>query len=135
MNSINQSGRIEIHQVPDIGIHKSHVRMQLRAMHVHHFVDALDLEDDAVFNEKVQTVSALEVHTLVMDWNRHLLAKPYFTAKQLVRQTASVRGLQQSWSQGAVHLNGAGDDPMHERSCERRLRVQRRALLPARRRV
>ena len=109
--------------------------MQLRAMHVHHCVDALDFEADAVFHETVQTVSALEVHTLVMDWNRHLLAKPYFTATQLGRQTASVRGLQQSWSQGAVHLNGAGDDPMHERSCERRLRVQRRSLLPARRRV
>ncbi len=55
---------------------------------------ALDLDDDTIFDDQIESIPALKAHSLVHDWYGHLLSKTNATTKQFIGEAALIYRLE-----------------------------------------
>jgi hypothetical protein len=73
------------------------------------FFNCFDLDDDAVFNQKVDSVSAVDGDALIEDGQADLALKTQSIGGELVLQAGTVRTLKKAGTKVSVNLDGRLD--------------------------
>ena len=71
----------------------------------HQTLDGFDLDDQLARDDQIHPVPAVKPHLLVEDWQSHLPIVGNACGTKFETQALLVRGLEQPWSQSAMHLN------------------------------
>ena len=75
----------------------------------------LELENDSIFDDNVEPVSAIQAHLLVGDRERHLTLEADLGVLQLVTQAFFIGGFQQARAKLAMNFDCKADDPLRQR--------------------
>src|SRR5688500_9289853 len=70
----------------------------------------LELDEDAVTNDDVESVTTIHAHALVLDWKRSLALEREPTVRKLGAHARLICRLQQSWTKRAMDLDQRADD-------------------------
>jgi len=89
-----QQSDIEVDQQPGLQAGQLHVGQQLRLVDTLDLIDALQLDDQHVLHEDVDTVAAVEPNALVLNWLWMLKPELDAVQLQLVRQALLVGRLE-----------------------------------------
>ena len=73
-------------------------------------LDGLELDDYGVFDEKVDSISSVELHPLIHNRQLDLCADYQSTPAKLERQTRLVRALQKTGPKMPMHFDRGVDD-------------------------
>ena len=111
----SQRRSIEVHEKPRWAAGQFQIRDDLGEMDGMYPFDGFQLHHETVVDEQIQLQLRVDSSPLVVDRDspRGLDTKP--GAFDLDNQTLSVHRFQQSWSEGAVHLDRAANDPLCQR--------------------
>ena len=96
--------------------------------------EGLDLDDDRVLHQQVDSVSMFQPDRPIKEWKRPLSIHLQPLLRQLEGQASFVRGFQQPRSEPSMNLDGAANDlACNPVDCARELhrRLNRRASPPA----
>ena len=73
-------------------------------------LDCFQLDDNAVFDQQVQLELGADTLAFVFEMDVPFALELKVLPPDFKDQAFSVQGLQQSWSEGSVHFNGAAND-------------------------
>ena len=131
-DAIFQFCHVEIHQQSDLHPRQFHVGQQLSFVNAFDSLDALQFDDELVFDENVNSVSTIDLNVFVLYRQRMLELKRHSLATQLMRQTLFVGRFQQSRPKVPMYFDGTTDDTIRKliELHLRALRVLRGWLFP-----
>src|SRR5580704_570783 len=101
---------VEVDEQADGQIRQAQVGHHLRFVNWRQAFDRLELEQDLLLYNEVDTVAAIAEHSLVADRNGSLTLETHLAERQLSAQASLVRRLQEPRAQRSVHFDDAADD-------------------------
>jgi len=87
---------VEVNQKTDMSPTEFEIRQNLRDMEREHFLNRLELDDDAIFDKKIDSVTSLEVNRLVDNRQPNLMFECETIDGHLVVEASSVGALQKA---------------------------------------
>ena len=102
---MSQVWNIEVDQQSHRTCAELEIRQNLRQVNRQQFFNCLNLDDDAVFNQKVDAVSAFDGDTLIEDRQTDLAFKTQSISGELVLQARTVRTLKKAGAKGSMNLD------------------------------
>ena len=115
-NSIaSEPGDVEIHEQPDMAPGESQIRQQLREVYALQFLDRLDLHDDSVLDQKIQSISVVQQLRLVSERQQLLPFDPEATLQEFQGEAALVRSFEHSRPELSMHLDCGPDDRLRKK--------------------
>jgi hypothetical protein len=100
---------VEVDDQPDATSGEFQVRDHLRRVNWSKTFDGLDLDNDAILDEKIQLIAALNPYRSVHQGHGHLSRECDPALKQLVFETCLVRRLEQAWAKHAMYFDCGTD--------------------------
>ncbi len=73
-------------------------------------LDTLEFQNDFIANKEIQTITAIQMNALVMDWQRMLNFELDLVQLQLVGQALLICRFEQSWPQITMDFNSTTND-------------------------
>jgi hypothetical protein len=113
-NPATQGGRVEVDEQPDVQARQLQVRQHLRLMDRQKVIDGLELQHELLFDNDVESVTAIEHDPLVDHRQRPLPRKAQACERQLVAQAFFIGGLQEPRTEVAVDLDARAEDPLRQ---------------------
>jgi hypothetical protein len=111
-------GNVEIDQETDLATTQLQIRKQLGSVERQQFFNCLDLDNDAVFDKKVDAISGLEVDSLINDRQPDLVFEMHAVDSELIVKTRLIGAFEQSCTQRGVHLHRRGENSFGDRFME-----------------
>jgi len=87
-----------------------HVGQNLRAMNGKECFDALDLEQQVIFDHDIQTIPAVEADALVLDREGYFGGDPERRGDEFMNKALLIDGLEEAWPQLTMNRNGTTQD-------------------------
>jgi hypothetical protein len=106
---------VEVEEQAQPALRQTEIGEYLEVMDGLQPLHGLELHDDKIINQQIETEAEVEGNALVSDWDRNLVPDFEASQPQLVDQARLIDGLQQSWPQVTMHLNGRSDDLVRQR--------------------
>jgi hypothetical protein len=103
-------GNVEVDEEPDFRATEFQVRQDLRFVDRQQLGDGLHFDDDAAFDEEIDSVACVNRHFIVDDRKQCLGFDGEPGVLKLVCQTHPVGPLQKTWTQTGVHAIGESQD-------------------------
>jgi hypothetical protein len=100
----------EIYEETDLQIGEAEIREELFAMHRSKFLDGLDLDDDAILDKEIHTECIREEDAVILEAEDLLPFDFESASSEHAREDSFVNRLQESRSEGSMHLNRRIDD-------------------------
>ena len=76
--------------------------------------DALQLDDELVFDNQVDTIDTIQPQTAVCEGQGHLSAELETVARQLLFEAVSVRMFKESGTERTMDGDGVSDNRLHQ---------------------
>ena len=107
---MRQHARVEVDEEADLDLRESQVGQELRLMNRQKSSDRFQLEHDAVIDDDIEGVGAVETNRLVDDRERTLPFERQTQSMQLEAEAFFVGRLEKSWTECSVNLDSCPDD-------------------------
>lgn len=101
---------IEANQETHIARGESQVSEELGHVEWQYLLDGLQFDDDAVFDEKIDSVAAFELSVAVDDWQSDLVLELQTGEATFVFETGMVSALEKTRAQRGVDFDCCADD-------------------------
>lgn len=109
-HAIPQVRDIEVDQEPESLSRKAQIGEKLRVVDRPEGIDALDFDDQAVPDQEIESIRAIEPDPAVLHDQRDLSPERQAGQCEFTAQARLVRALQEAWPESAVDAHGASDD-------------------------
>src|SRR5207237_2618148 len=109
LHAIKEPHDVEVDQQPDGQIAQLQLGEHLPPINLHQRLHALQLHDDAAFDDDVDVVERFQLHAFVDDWHPALKFELQLLCGQFVRHAFFVHVLEYSWTHDVVHANATHD--------------------------
>src|SRR5262245_46016299 len=107
---------VEVEQESDLVAAQLQIGDQLCGVQRQQFFNGFDFDDDAVFEQEVDSIAGVESYAAVHDRQTNLVLKLYAARHELMAETSAVRTFQQPGSERAVNLHRGFDDALRDGS-------------------
>lgn len=108
-DSVAQPHDVEVDEQPERLARQAEVCEELRPVDGLDLTHALELDNKAILDDKVQAIGALKRDSGVLDAQGHLAPEPMRSERELPAKAGLVGALEQPRSQGRVHSHRAAD--------------------------
>src|SRR5258708_38984884 len=95
-----------------------------------HAVDALDFDDQRLFDDEVDSVCGSDVYSGIADGQAHLATIVQPRLRKLMTEALLIRTLQQAWSERCMDVHGRADHSVRNLVWAHRLCVLCSPLCP-----
>jgi hypothetical protein len=82
------------------------------------FLHRLEFDDDAVFDDEVNSVGGIELNAIIDDWKPDLMHEVDSIFRQLVAETRVIRTFQAAGSQSRVYFQRGAKNLFRDRSVQ-----------------
>ncbi len=113
---------VEVNQETHVAGGESQVSEQLGHMEWQYLLDGLQFDDDAVFDEKIDSVAAFKLSVTVDDWQPDLVLELQTGEAKFVFEAGMISALKKTRTQRGVDFDCCADDSvgdvvMHHEKC------------------
>ena len=113
-DSVPHDRNVEVEEQPDFSPTESQIGQELGFMDWQELLNALEFEQDRVFHQYVNSVTAIECDALVDERKLDLAAKCETAQLQFIAQAFLVCGFEQSGAEEAMDFNRGANDSVSE---------------------
>jgi hypothetical protein len=112
VNALFHVWHVEVQEQTQLVTAQAQIRQQLSAMDGQHSFDALDLDDETLFNDEIHPVRGVKLNAFVHDWESHLLFKVNARLCEFIRQTGTARTFEHAGSEGGVDTHRTANNEL-----------------------
>jgi hypothetical protein len=117
-NTLAQVGYVEVDQQADLATTQLQIRKQLGSVEWEQFFNCLDLDDDAVFDEKIHAITRIELYSLVNNRKPHLVPEMQAVDSELIVKARLVGAFKHSRTQCGVNFHSGMQNSLSDRFME-----------------
>ena len=110
VNPLTHVRNVEVQQQAEFVTGQPEVRQQLGSVDGKQLFNTFEFNDEAVFNDEVDTIGGGELHAFVNDRQMNLVLKMQASLRQFIEQTSVVRALEEAGPECGMNSHRSTDD-------------------------
>jgi hypothetical protein len=114
LDTVSKPLHIEVDQQTELQFRLFQIREQLRTVNAFEALDGLDLNDDGLLNEEIETITAVKSPSAINERQRLFALYTQALVEQFEHQAGFVRRFQHTWADFLVHAQCRADDDIGE---------------------
>jgi len=113
-NSVTQVRHVEVYEQPHFMSAEFQIRQDLRHMKREQFLNSLQFQDDAIFDQEIDAVPSIDANAVVHDWHPDLMVETHAILSQLIANTCVIGAFETPRSQGRMNFDGGRQNPVRD---------------------